>query len=113
VNPRKSLGAMAALALVAAACTGPAATTSPTTTPTDTPATSGPTAEPTTAGIGPGEGELNLIIWAGYAERGATYPEFDWVTPFEQRTGCMVNTTDMTDSNNGVALMQSGQYDGI
>ena len=25
----------------------------------------------------------------------------------------MVNTTDMTDSNNGVSLMQSGQYDGI
>ena len=25
----------------------------------------------------------------------------------------MVATTDMTDSNNGVSLMQSGQYDGI
>ena len=28
------------------------------------------------------------------------------------KTGCKVNTTDMTDSNNGVSLMQSGDYDG-
>ena len=34
---------------------------------------------------------------------GATVdPAFDWVTPFEEETGCKVNTTDMTDSNNGV-----------
>jgi putative spermidine/putrescine transport system substrate-binding protein len=65
---------------------------------------------PTT--VGDGEGELNLIIWAGYAERGAVDPNFDWVTPFETETGCKVNTTDMTDSNNGVSLMQSGDYDG-
>ena len=37
---------------------------------------------------------------------------FDWVTPFETKTGCKVNTIDMTDSNNGVTLMQSGDYDG-
>ena len=65
---------------------------------------------PTT--VGEGEGELNLIIWAGYAERGAVDPSYDWVTPFETETGCKVNTTDMTDSNNGVSLMQSGDYDG-
>ena len=63
--------------------------------------------------IGEGEGELNLIIWAGYAERGETVESFDWVTPFEEETGCQVNTTNMTDSNNGVSLMQSGEYDGI
>jgi putative spermidine/putrescine transport system substrate-binding protein len=64
------------------------------------------------ATVGDGEGELNLIIWAGYAERGAVDPAYDWVTPFETATGCKVNTTDMTDSNNGVSLMQSGDYDG-
>ena len=64
------------------------------------------------ASLGAGEGELNLIIWAGYAERGATDPAYDWVTPFETKTGCKVNTIDMTDSNNGVSLMQSGDYDG-
>src|SRR5690606_35872204 len=47
--------------------------------------------------IGEGEGELNLIIWAGYAERGEVDPGFDWVTPFEEETGCQVNTTNMTD----------------
>jgi putative spermidine/putrescine transport system substrate-binding protein len=63
--------------------------------------------------IGEGEGELKLVIWAGYAERGAADPAYDWVTPFEDATGCKVTTTDMTDSNNGVSLMQSGDYDGI
>jgi len=63
--------------------------------------------------IGEGEGELNLIIWAGYAERGEIDENFDWVTPFEDETGCMVSVTEMTDSNNGVSLMQSGEYDGI
>ena len=33
------------------------------------------------------------------------------MTPFDE-TGCKVNTTEMTDSNNGVSLMQSGDYDG-
>lgn len=115
---RRLGGVMAVGALVLAAC-GPAASSAPTTAPTSAPATgvpataAPPTAAPTAAVIGPGEGQLNLIIWAGYAERGATYKEFDWVTPFETKTGCKVNTTDMTDSNNGVSLMQSGQYDGI
>ena len=64
------------------------------------------------ASLGDGEGELNLVIWAGYAERGDVDPNFDWVTPFEEETGCKVNTKEMTDSNNGVSLMQSGEYDG-
>jgi len=71
--------------------------------------TPGPSAQ---ASLGAGEGQLNLIIWAGYAERGAVDPAYDWVTPFEASTGCKVSTTDMTDSANGVALMQSGDYDG-
>ena len=81
----------------------------------EAPESDAPESEPPASGspIGEGEGALNLVIWAGYAERGATDPNFDWVTPFEERTGCIVNTTDMTDSNNGVSLMQSGQYDGI
>ena len=72
-------------------------------------ASAGPSAQ---AALGKGEGQLNLVIWAGYAERGAVDPAYDWVKPFETKTGCKVNTTDMTDSNNGVSLMQSGDYDG-
>jgi putative spermidine/putrescine transport system substrate-binding protein len=59
------------------------------------------------------EDALNLVIWAGYAEDGSTYPEFDWVTPFEAETGCQVETTDGVDSANMVALMATGQYDGV
>ena len=62
--------------------------------------------------IGEGEGELNLIIWAGYAEDGSAFPEFDWVTPFEEETGCIVNATVQADSANGVQLLRSGEYDG-
>jgi putative spermidine/putrescine transport system substrate-binding protein len=72
----------------------------------------GDTATPV-AEIGEGEGELNLVIWTGYAERGESDPAYDWVTPFEEETGCIVNTQDMTDSNNGVSLIESGEYDGI
>src|ERR671913_1235065 len=123
---RKLLALIGATFIVAGACSGggaasPAASTPATAAPSapaaSEPAASEPAASeeaPSTAsGIGPGEGELNLVIWAGYAERGGVDPAYDWVTPFEAATGCKVNTTDMTDSNNGVSLMQSGGYDGI
>jgi len=94
---RRLLALAGAAALAVAACTGGGG---------------GSPAPSAQASLGAGEGELNLIIWAGYAERGATDPAYDWVTPFETKTGCKVNTIDMTDSNNGVSLMQSGDYDG-
>jgi len=62
--------------------------------------------------LGDGEGELNLIIWDGYAERGEVEAAYDWVTGFEDETGCKVNATPMSDSADGVQLLQSGQYDG-
>jgi putative spermidine/putrescine transport system substrate-binding protein len=95
---RRILSLVGVVALVAAACGGGAS---------GTPAPSLPQA------IGAGEGALNLVIWAGYAERGEVDKAFDWVTPFEKASGCKVNATPMTDSNNGVSLMQSGDYDGI
>jgi putative spermidine/putrescine transport system substrate-binding protein len=92
------VGALGAIAIIAGACGGGAS---------PKPSLDMPSS------IGAGEGELKLVIWAGYAERGAADPAYDWVTPFETKTGCKVTTTDMTDSNNGVSLMQSGDYDGI
>ena len=59
------------------------------------------------------EDELNLVIWVGYAEDGTSDPEYDWVTPFEEETGCDVKTTDGRDSANMVSLMATGQYDGV
>ena len=70
----------------------------------------GPTA---LAELGEGEGALNLVIWSGYAEDGSNDPAYDWVTPFEEETGCEVNTQDGTDSANMVQLMQTGEYDGV
>ena len=65
---------------------------------------SGGTAGPTMMQeLGDGEGELNLIIWSGYAEEGANFPEFDWVTPFEEATGCQVNAQVQADSAQGTS----------
>lgn len=62
--------------------------------------------------LGENEDALNLIIWDGYAERGDIDPAYDWVTPFEDDTGCMVKTTLMGSSAEGVQLLRSGEYDG-
>ena len=35
--------------------------------------------------VGEGEGEVSIISWAGYIERGETDPAFDWVTEFEKK----------------------------
>lgn len=63
--------------------------------------------------VGDGEGELNLIAWAGYAEDGSNDPTIDWVTPFEEQTGCQVNVTLGNTSDEMVQLMRTGQYDGV
>ncbi|HYG70842.1 MAG TPA: spermidine/putrescine ABC transporter substrate-binding protein, partial [Actinomycetota bacterium] len=41
--------------------------------------------------VGVSEGELNLLVFAGYAEDGSSDPEYDWVHPFERETGCDVH----------------------
>jgi putative spermidine/putrescine transport system substrate-binding protein len=52
------------------------------------------------------EGQLNLVNWAGYVEK-------DWVTPFEQQTGCKVNSKVGASSDEMVTLMKTGNYDGV
>jgi putative spermidine/putrescine transport system substrate-binding protein len=63
--------------------------------------------------LGNGEGELNLIAWAGYAENGSNDKTVDWVTPFEQQSGCKVNVKIGNTSDEMVQLMRTGQYDGV
>ena len=63
--------------------------------------------------VGPGEGKLNIIAWAGYAEDGSTDPKVDWVTPFEKQTGCQVNVKIGNTSDEMVTLMRTGHYDGV
>ena len=65
------------------------------------------------AKLGSGEGQLNLIGWAGYAEDGSTDPKVDWVTPFEKQTGCKVNFKVGNTSDEMVTLMRTGNYDGV
>jgi putative spermidine/putrescine transport system substrate-binding protein len=63
--------------------------------------------------VGKGEGALNIIVWAGYAESGANDPKVDWVHPFEKQTGCKVNVKIGNTSDEMVQLMKTGQYDGV
>jgi putative spermidine/putrescine transport system substrate-binding protein len=100
------LVAGATLALVAAACGE------------DTPSGSGGGQVKTFDEIGKGEGSLKLIAWAGYTEDGTTegYEEYDWVTPFEDKTGCQVDVTYADSSDQMVQLMRQGggsEYDGV
>ncbi len=61
--------------------------------------------------IGEGEGEVSIVAWAGYIERGETMKEFDWVTKFEAETGCMVKVKTANTSDEMVALMNEGGFD--
>jgi len=61
--------------------------------------------------IGEGEGEVDIIAWAGYIERGETDPGFDWVTDFEAATSCKVNVKVAATSDEMVALMNEGGFD--
>ncbi|MDW8267549.1 MAG: ABC transporter substrate-binding protein [Anaerolineae bacterium] len=61
--------------------------------------------------MGPGEGRVDIIAWAGYIERGETDPNFDWVTQFEKDTGCKVHVKVAATSDEMVALMNEGGFD--
>ena len=97
---------VAGLALVVAGCSSSTDTTT---------GTSGPVLPdiPMATAVGDGEGALNLVAWAGYVENGSTDKNVDWVTPFEQATGCKVNVKIGNTSDEMVTLMKSGEYDGV
>ncbi len=61
--------------------------------------------------LGAGEGQVDIVAWPGYIERGETDAAFDWVTSFEQATGCMVNVKTANTSDEMVALMNEGGFD--
>ena len=63
--------------------------------------------------LGEGEGEVNLIAWAGYVEDGSTDPKIDWVSDFEEETGCQVNVKLGNTSDEMVTLMRTGKYDAV
>lgn len=61
--------------------------------------------------VGASEGQVNIVAWAGYIERGDTDPAFDWVTSFEEETGCRVQVKVAATSDEMVALMNEGGFD--
>jgi putative spermidine/putrescine transport system substrate-binding protein len=63
--------------------------------------------------LGEGEGQVNLIAWAGDVEDGSTDGNVDWVSDFEQQTGCQVDVKIGTTSDEMVTLMRTGRYDGV
>jgi len=61
--------------------------------------------------IGEPEGVVDIVAWPGYIERGETDPNFDWVTGYEEKTGCEVRIKTAGTSDEMVALMNEGGFD--
>ncbi|MBT3558016.1 MAG: ABC transporter substrate-binding protein [Rhodospirillales bacterium] len=61
--------------------------------------------------VGASEGQVNIVAWPGYIERGETMKEFDWVTKFEAASGCKVQVKTANTSDEMVALMNEGGFD--
>jgi putative spermidine/putrescine transport system substrate-binding protein len=80
-----------------------------------------PSVEPSSnlpTSIGPGEGEVDIIVWAGYAEDGSNVKEYDWVNPFiAANPDCAKVSVKPADTSDAmVSLMQGGGgglYDGV
>jgi putative spermidine/putrescine transport system substrate-binding protein len=120
----KILTALAVGSLAMSACSSgatpapssPAASTVAQSAPAASGASASAPAASVSASVGPGEGSLNLIAWAGYVVGGTGGEQvqgYDWVTPFEQASGCKVTVKVGLDSANMVQLMKTGQYDGV
>ncbi|MCX7344170.1 MAG: ABC transporter substrate-binding protein, partial [Alphaproteobacteria bacterium] len=61
--------------------------------------------------LGAGDGQVDIVAWPGYIERGQTDKNFDWVTDFEAKTQCKVNIKTAGTSDEMVALMNEGGFD--
>ena len=63
--------------------------------------------------LGAGEGQVDIIAWAGYVEDGSNDPATDWVSAFEKDSGCDVTVKLGATSDEMVTLMKTGDYDGV
>ncbi len=57
------------------------------------------------------EGQVDILAWPGYIERGDSDKNYDWVTDFEKNTGCKVNVKVAGTSDEMVSLMNEGGFD--
>lgn len=77
MRTRKLLALGASAAIVMGACSSTGGATPAPSLPTELGSTQGQT--------------INVLAWPGYVEDGTTDPAVDWVSGFEQETGCSVN----------------------
>lgn len=101
------VAATAALALAAAACgdsdEADSASAGGSDSATDSEAYAGP--------VGDGEGSLSILAWPAYAEDGSVDPAVDWVSDFEEESGCQAEVKVFGTSNEAFELFTSGGYD--
>jgi putative spermidine/putrescine transport system substrate-binding protein len=97
---RRLMSLLAGTALLAVACSG---------------GTGASPAPSTITEVGEGEGQLTVLAWPGYVEDGTTSPDVDWVTPFEEETGCQVTVQTFGTSDEAFTLFQTNpeEYDVI
>jgi putative spermidine/putrescine transport system substrate-binding protein len=74
---------------------------------------SAPGSGPTEAAdsLGEGEGAVSILAWPGYVEDGSNDPTVDWVSAFEEETGCVVTSKVYGTSDEAFSLMKTGDYD--
>jgi putative spermidine/putrescine transport system substrate-binding protein len=75
-----------------------------------------PSAAPSTiTAVGDGEGQVKVLAWPGYVEDGTTSPDVDWVSSFEEETGCQVTVQTFGTSDEAFTLFQTNpeEYDVI
>jgi putative spermidine/putrescine transport system substrate-binding protein len=101
VKHRRFLALAATAVLAIAACSGGTASGSP--------------APSTISEIGEGEGQVTVLAWPGYVEDGTTSPDVDWVSSFEEESGCQVTVQTFGTSDEAFTLFQTNpeQYDVI
>ena len=61
--------------------------------------------------LGEMEGAVSILAWPGYVEDGSNDPAVDWVSAFEEQTGCEVTVKTFGTSDEALNLMKSGEYD--
>lgn len=61
--------------------------------------------------VGAGEGQVDIVAWPAYIERGESDKAYDWVTGFEKETGCKVTVKTAASSDEMVTLMNQGGFD--
>jgi putative spermidine/putrescine transport system substrate-binding protein len=62
-------------------------------------------------GLGEMEGQISILAWPGYVEDGSNDPAVDWVSAYEEETGCEVTVKTFGTSDEALNLMKSGEYD--